>query len=171
MNIAQARRAVLLRLPLRSGVENEPNAKLYPAEARFGSVNSACDLTVRLLKSSDIPILQQYAEHSGFEYPNLDDSSIEAILVVADDSDKPILTVAGKRLIELFAWINPEAGAELRIEAIQMIEKPMTEALKRLGYECAEMPIPPKLERRGFGRFLTKHLGCYRNWPSFGKRL
>lgn len=128
-------------------------------------------MIVRNLRSSDVSILQQYAEHSGFEYPNLDDSSIEAILVVADDSDKPILAVAGKRLIELFAWFNPEAGTELRIEAIRVIEKPMTEALKRLGYECAEAFIPPKLERRGFGAFLLKSLGFYRNWPSFGKRL
>jgi hypothetical protein len=128
-------------------------------------------MLVRALKSSDIPILQQYAEHSGFEYPEPNDINIEKILVVADDEDRPILAVAGKRLIELFAWINPEAGADLRIEALSLIQAPMAEALKRLGYEFAEAFIPPKMERRGFGRFLTKHLGFCRNWPSFGRRL
>ena len=126
---------------------------------------------VRSLKSSDIPILQQYAERSGFEYPEPNDVNIEKILVVADDEDKPILAVAGKRLIEVFGWFSPNAGAELRNEAIEAIMEPMAEALRLLGYGCAETFLHPKLERRGFGRILTERFGFYRNWPSFGRRL
>ncbi len=128
-------------------------------------------MRVRSLRPSDIPILQEYAARSGFPYPEPSDINIEKLLVVADDDGKPIAAVAAKRLVELFAWINPEAGAQLRADAIEMIRGPMAEALRRLGYECAEAFIPPQLERRGFGRFLTGRLGFVRNLVSYGKRI
>ncbi len=128
-------------------------------------------MTVRNLKSSDIPTLKEYAKASGFEYPEPNDINIEKVLVVVDDEDNPILAVAGKRLVEVFGWFNPNAGAELRNEAIKAIEIPMAEALKRLGYECAEVFPPPKLARRGLGRILSSRFGWYRNAQSWGKRL
>ena len=128
-------------------------------------------MIVRALKSGDIPILRSWAEASGFEYPEPNDVNVEKVLLVADDEDQPILAVAAKRLVEVFGWFNPETGAELRTEAIQMIHEPMADALKRLGYECAEVFIPPVLERRGFGRILLDRFGWHRNWASWGKRL
>lgn len=93
------------------------------------------------------------------------------MLVVADKDDRPIAAAAAKRLIEVFGWFNPDARADLRSEAIAMLDSALTEALKRLGYECAEIFLPPTLERRGFGGFLMKRFGWYRNWTSYGKRL
>lgn len=125
----------------------------------------------RPLKPEDIPILKEFAARSGFPYPDLNHPHIEAVLVIADSDDKPIMAVAAKRLVEIYAWISPEARADLRIESLQMIHEPMARELKGLGYECAEVFIPPQLERRGFGRFLTERFGWQKNWLSWGKRL
>ena len=128
-------------------------------------------MRVRDLQPSDIPILKHYAETSGFPYPRFDDSHIEAFLVVADEEDLPIVAIAAKRLVEVFGWFSPTAGAELRIEALRAVYGPMAETLLGLGYDCAEVFIPPQLERRGFGRFLRDQLGWHKNWSSWGKRL
>lgn len=125
----------------------------------------------RPLKSEDIPVLKEFAAHSGFPYPELDSPHIESVLVIADAEDKPIMAVAAKRLVEVYAWISPEARSALRMEAIRMIHSPMSEALKVLGYDCAEVFIPPQLVRRGFGRILQERFGWKKNWLSWGKRL
>ena len=122
-------------------------------------------MRVRELRESDIPILK--ASELGFPYPNPLDPMIKAILVVADDDDNPILTVAAKGLIEVFGWFSPTAGAELRLEAVRAIHGPMIEALKRQGYDCAEVFVPPQLERRGLGRILRDRFGWHRNWSSY----
>jgi hypothetical protein len=127
-------------------------------------------VTIRSLQPSDIPILQAWAEKSGFPYPEPDDPAIEKTLVVVDHEGNPVVAIAGKRLVEILGWFNPNAGAALRNEAIAMVQAPMAEALRRLGYDCAEIFVPPQLERRGFGRILAR-LGCYRNLVSWGKRL
>ena len=128
-------------------------------------------MRVRDLRETDIPILTEWAERSGFEYPQPNSSTVEKVLVVADDEDAPILAVAAKRLVEVFGWFDPAAGAELRMEAIRLVQGSMARALKGMGYDCAEVFIPPQLARRGFGDILRNHFGWYRNWPSWGKRL
>ena len=128
-------------------------------------------MTVRPLKSSDIPILQAWAKASGFEYPEPNDTGIVAFLVVTDEDDLPILAVPAKKLVEVYGYFNPRAGAELRLGAIQAIHGPMAEALKALGYDCAEVFMPPRIARRGFGRFLVERFGWRKNWPSWGMRL
>lgn len=128
-------------------------------------------MRVRPLKYSDIPILKQYAEHSGFEYPEPNDVNIEKVLVVVDDEDRPIAAVAAKKLVEVFCWLNPDARAELRLEAIDILHGSMADALRALGYDCVEAFIPPQLARRGFGRILTGRFGWYANLISYGKRL
>lgn len=128
-------------------------------------------MKVRPLKPEDIPILKHYAEVSGYEYPEPNDINIEKLLVVVDDEDVPIAAVAAKRLAEVFCWISPNAGAELRIEAMRALHEPTIHSLKRMGYDCAEAFIPAKLARRGFGRILTERFGWYPNVLSWGKRL
>lgn len=128
-------------------------------------------MKIRALKDSDTAILNEIGERSGAPYPKLDHPHIELVLVVADEEDRPILAVAAKRMVEVFGWFSQESGAELRSEAINLIEGPMIETLKRRGYDCAEVFIPPQLERRGFGRILMEKFGWYRNWTSFGKRF
>lgn len=128
-------------------------------------------MKVRPLLESDIPTLQEWANASGFEYPEPTAKDIEAIMVVAGGDDVPILAAAAKRLVEVFGWFDPTAGAELRGEAIRLIHQPMIDALKQKGYECAEVFIPPQLERRGLGRILRDRFHWRRNWPSYGKRF
>ncbi len=136
-----------------------------------GAKRTNAAMTTRALKTSDIPILRQFAKSSGFEYPRINDPGIETVLVVADGNDRPIAAVAAKRLVEVFCWLNPKAGAALRNEAISAAHPPMIKALKLRGYDCAEAFIPPQLLRRGFGRILTERYGWYRNLVSLGKRL
>lgn len=128
-------------------------------------------MRIRTLKPEDVPILEQFAKQSGFEYPDLNHPHIEAFLVVADDEDAPIIAVAAKRLVEVYGWFNPEARADLRLQAIDLIHTAMIDALKKLGYECAEVFIPPQLERRGFGSILTSRFGWAKNLVSYGRRL
>ena len=128
-------------------------------------------MKVRPLKPEDLPFLKHSAEASGFPYPEFDDPHIDAFLVVADDSDKPIIAAAGSRIVQVFAWFSPEAGAELRMAALAAVHGPLGDALKRLGYDTAETFLAPKLERRGFGRILRDRFGWYRNWPSWGRKL
>ena len=128
-------------------------------------------MTVRELRDSDIPILQAWAEASGFEYPEMTDPGIVAFLVVADEDDIPILAVPAKKLVEVYGYFNPTAGAQLRLDAIQAIHRAMNEALKALGYDCVEVFMPPQIARRGFGRLLMERFGWRKNWPSWGIRL
>ena len=128
-------------------------------------------MRVRELRDSDIPLLQAWAESSGFEYPDPGDTQIETLMVVADEDDIPIVAVAAKRLVEVYGWMSPAAGAQLRSEAIRAIHGPMIEALKSKGYDCAEVFIPPQLERRGLGRILEHRFGWRRNVISWGKRF
>lgn len=123
-------------------------------------------MTVRQLRVSDGPILQSIAAKSGFPYPELDHPHIEAVLVVVDSEDKPLIACAAKRLIEIYGWVDSEQSPAVLIEAWKLLHEGMSERLRDLGYHSAEAFLPPSVSTK-FGRRLERTFRWVKNWPSW----
>ena len=123
---------------------------------------------VRGLKISDIPILRQMAEASGFPYP--DPLKLEAIRVVADDEDRPIMAAGAERLIQAYLWCGDFQRPHAKVFAMRLLQDEMIAALKAKGYDSIEAFIPPTLAKR-FARRLVKTFGWKPNWPSWERRF
>lgn len=119
-------------------------------------------MTVRPLRDSEIPILQEFARASGYPYPDFDDQHIEAFLVVVDSEDRPIVACAAKRLIELYGYFDPACSPLLRMKALGMLHEVMAVALRTNGYNNASVGIHPQLAKT-FGRRLERSFGWLRN--------
>ncbi len=119
-------------------------------------------MTVRKLRKSDHPHLQ--AMQGSFPYPSLDDS-LEAILVIADSDDKPIMACAAKRLVELYLWVD-DATPATKLAALRLMQHAMASELRELGYGEAECFLPPEIEA-SFGRRIVRTLGAVKNWASY----
>ena len=127
-------------------------------------------MLVRSLKPEDIPLLKQWAEQSGFPYPDFDDLHIEAFLVVADSEDRPIVAVAAKRLIELYGYFDPSRSPAAKLAAMKLIHPAMADALRHKGYNSAEIFAPPQIAV-AFGRRLERTFGWLKNWQSWTIRF
>lgn len=123
-------------------------------------------MTDRPLRESDIPILQEFARLSGFPYPEFDHPHIEAIVVIADSEDKPILACAAKKLVEQYLWINPNESASVKIHALRLAHKSMAEKLRALYYSSTEAFVPEIVSGK-FGRRLERTFGWIKNWQSW----
>ena len=123
----------------------------------------------RPLRADDIPILNGMAEANGFPYPALDDPLIEAVVVIADSEDKPIVACAAKRLVELYLYSGDNA-APVRLQAVDRLHGAMAQALREKGYNGSEIFLPPQIAQK-FGRRLERTWGWVRNWPSWTKRF
>lgn len=124
------------------------------------------------MEESDIPILNRMAVSSGFPYPDLTEP-LEAVIVLADDEDRPVMAVGAKRLVELYLWCGK--GMALtpheNIAALRLLHDGMAEQLKTLGYNGGvEAFLPPSVAAK-FGKRLEKTFGWVKNWPSWCKRI
>jgi hypothetical protein len=122
----------------------------------------------RALKQSDIPILRQMAEASGFPYP--DPLKLEAIRVVADDEDRPIMAAGAERLIQAYLWCGDFQRPHAKVFALRLLEEEMIAALRAKGYTSIEAYLPPTVEKQ-FSRRLERTFGFVRNWPSWNRRF
>lgn len=134
-------------------------------------------MRVRELRDSDIPILREMAEKSGFPYPDFNDPHIEAFLVVVDSEDRPIIACAAKRLIELYGYFDPDCSPSLRMKALGMLHESMAVILRTDGYNSCECFVPPEIEK-SFGGRLMRGIRSPRllwkwakNWQSFTIRF
>ncbi len=123
-------------------------------------------MTVRALKESDIPKLK--AMENGFPY--IEPSKAEAVLVVADDRDEPVMACAAERLAQLFLWIDHGLGPVAAKTALRLLHQEMTPKMKELGYDSVEAFLPPQIAEK-FGRRLERSWGWIRNWPSWTQKL
>lgn len=123
-------------------------------------------MIIRPLRASDIPILQDLAARSGFPYPELNHPHIEAVLVVVDSEDKPIIAVAAKKLVEIYGWVDSGRSPSVLMGAWKMLHAGMSETLRNLGYDSAEAFIPPNVSGK-FGRRLERAFGWIKNWQSW----
>lgn len=128
-------------------------------------------MTCRPLKPSDIPILQELAERSGYPYPDLSDPLIEDIKVVVDAQDKPVIAVVAKRLVEVYLYIDPERSPVVKIDSLKLAHIRMCETLRDKGYHSGETFLPPNVSRQ-FGRRLERTFGWVKNhWQNWTIRF
>ena len=125
-------------------------------------------MTVRALKASDLPALRAMADAIGFPYPELTEEHLEAVRVLVDDDDRPMMAVAAKRLVELYLWCGDFKRPLAKLHAIRMLDEDMSEILRRKGYHQAEAFLPPTVAKR-FARRLEKSFGWRKNWQSWVK--
>lgn len=124
----------------------------------------------RALKESDIPILRAMADASGFPYPDIDPAKLEAIVVVVDDDDRPVMACAAERLVQLYLWCGEFQRPHAKVYALRLLHETMAEELRRKGYASAEAFLPPTLAKR-FARRLEKLFGWKKNWESWTRPL
>ena len=123
-------------------------------------------MRVRLIKGSDLPVLRSMAEASGYPYPDLGADKLEAIRVLVDDEDRPLMAAAARRLVEVYLWCGEFERPLAKLHALRMLHEEMAAILKQLGYCQAEAFLPPSLAKR-FARRLEKSFGWRPNWPSW----
>ena len=127
-------------------------------------------MTVRHLKPADVPALKAMAARSGYEYPKIDERNLEAILVVVDEEDEPMMAAAAERLVQIYLWCGEFQRPLAKVMAIRLLHEGMAEVLRGRGYNGAEAYLPPTLAKK-FGRRLEKLFGWTRNWPSWNKAI
>lgn len=123
-------------------------------------------MRVRELRESDIPILRAMAEASGFPYPELSTARLEAILIVVDDENHPIMACAAERLVQLYLWSGEFERPHAKVFALRLLHEAMATELRNKGYTSAEAFLPPSLAKR-FSRRLEKMFHWRPNWPSW----
>ncbi len=123
-------------------------------------------MRVRALQTSDLPMLAEFAQATGFPYINPQSANVEAVLVVADDEDRPILAVAAERICQLYLWLDPDLHATTSLAGLRLLHEEMANKLRTNGYTSCEAYLPPGIATR-FGRRLEKSFGWVRNWQSW----
>ncbi len=126
-------------------------------------------MTVRPLHFSDIPKIREMFDKSGLEYqfPDLLTSKMEAVLVVVDDQDRPLMACAAERILQLYLWSADFAPAA-KLHGIRLLHEAMAQELRRKGYNSVEAFIPPTMVK-SFTRRLERMFQWTRNWPSWSK--
>jgi len=123
---------------------------------------------VRALKQSDIPILRQMAEASGFPYP--DPLKLEAVRVVADDEDRPLMAAGAERLIQAYLWCGDFQRPHAKVFALRMLHDDMVVRLRAKGWTEINCFLPPAKALQ-FGRRLERTFSWVRNWPSWYRKI
>jgi hypothetical protein len=125
-------------------------------------------MRVRDFRVSDIPALQAMAEASGFPYPDL--KSIEAVQVVVNEEDVPIMAVAAERTAQLYLFCGKFERPHAKVHAIRLLDESMAKRLRALGYNEVDAFLPPEIAKK-FSRRLEQTFGWCKNWPSWAKRF
>ena len=124
-------------------------------------------MRVRPLKKADIPALK--AMECGVPYPDLTEG-LEAVLVVADDEDRPVMAAAAKRLVEAYLWCGEFRLPLAKVAAMRLLQTEMERILAGKGYNGVEAFLPPQIAAR-FGKRLEKTFGWVKNWASWHRRF
>lgn len=108
------------------------------------------------------------AKASGFPYPE-STAKLEALLVVVDDEDRPLMAVGAKRICELYLWCG-KLPPLVTIHGLRLLHEAMSRELKRLGYDEVNAFLPPSICKK-FARRLEKTFGWKPNWPGWTRGL
>ena len=125
---------------------------------------------MRELKESDIPILNTIAAESGFEYPSLPGATMEAVFVVVDDQDRPLMACAAEKILQLYLWKGKLEHPAVGLAALRLLHEGMGPKLRERGWLEANVFLPPSVAVQ-FGRRLQRSFGWLPNWPSFFKKV
>ncbi len=128
-------------------------------------------MTVRGLQPSDIQALQAMARASGCPYPDcLDNPHIEAVSVVVDEQNQPVMACAVERIIQAYLFTSNTGHPALRLHALRLLHENMAGKLRKLGYHELNVFIPPKIQS-SFSRRLERCFGWRPNWRSWYRRF
>jgi hypothetical protein len=126
----------------------------------------------RPLIDSDVPVLREMFERSGFEYtlPDLRGPLMESVIVVADENDQPVAAAAAERIVQLFLFIKEDEHPAAKLHWIKMLHEGLATELRTKGYHSCDAFLPPQVEK-SFGRRLMRNFGWVRNWNSFARHF
>ena len=127
-------------------------------------------MKVRDLKASDIQTLRAMAEASGCPYPDLETDPLTAVLVVADDDDRPIAAAAIEQIFQAYLWRDAGGSPYEAMAALRLLHEGMALCLREKGIKSVEAYLPPTMAQR-FGRRLERTFGWTRNWKSWHKEF
>lgn len=127
-------------------------------------------MRIRPIRPEDIPVLEAMAEASGFPYPELSDPLIEAVRVVVDLEDRPVIAVVAKRLVEIYLYVDQGRSPVVKADALKLAHGGMCETLRQLGYNSGEAFLPPNVAEQ-FGRRLERTFRWIKNWQSWTLRF
>lgn len=124
-------------------------------------------MRTRILRSDDIPILREFYTESEFAYNFPDLEKLEAVVVVVDENDRPLMAAAAERLIQLYLFCPQDGHPAAKLHGIRLLHQAMVVKLREKGYNSAEAFLPPSIALR-FGRRLERSFGWWRNaWTSW----
>lgn len=125
-------------------------------------------MKVRPLRASDIPVLKAMYERAGFDYewPDLTSREFEAIEVVVNERDEPLMAAAAKRTVELYLFAGEMEHPAAKLHAIRLLHVALADALKAKGYSEANAFLPPQIEK-SFGRRLMRTFGWLKSWSGY----
>lgn len=117
-------------------------------------------------------MLRRMYEASGFGYqfPDFKSGMFEAIAVVVDDNDQPIMAAAAERIVQLYLVRGDIAHPAAALHAIRLLHEALRPVLASKGYREAEAFLPPAIAKN-FGRRLMRSFGWLKNWPSYCVRV
>jgi hypothetical protein len=126
----------------------------------------------RPLIDSDVPVLREMFERSGLKYtfPDLRGPKMEAVIVVADEEDKPVAAAAAERIVQAYLLMKEDEHPAAKLHYVKMLHEGLATELKNKGYTCLEAFLPPHMEK-SFGRRLMRSFGWCRSWPCFSRNF
>jgi len=125
-------------------------------------------MMVREFRESDRELLTKLAAESGFPYPR--EGKAQSYRVVVDDHDQPVVAALAEPIIQLFLISDKRFPPVQRLHAIRLLHRDMAQELRILGFNEANVFLPPSIEC-SFGNRLMKTFGWQRNWNSFYKQF
>lgn len=125
-------------------------------------------MKVRSLRASDLAALKRMYEQSGFDYewPDLASREFEAVEVVVDERDEPLMAAAAKRTIELYLFAGEMEHPAAKLHALRLLHGALAEKLRAKGYGEANAFLPPEVEK-SFGRRLMRTFGWLKSWTGY----
>ena len=106
----------------------------------------------------------------GYQVPDFSNGMFEAVQVLVDEQDQPIMAAAAERIVQLYLLCGDFSHPAAKLAGIRMLHEAMRPELRDKGYRTADAFIPPEVEK-SFGRRLIKTFGWCRNWASFCVRV
>jgi hypothetical protein len=130
-------------------------------------------MTIRPLRTEDIPKLRRIYERMGLDYAFPDLLAAEFVNVqVLEDNGEPVMAIASRKTVETYllmdkSWKTPgwrqEAFTELHLAAHR--------AVRALGFRDAHCWVPPQVAK-SFGRRLERIFGWRKSvWTVFSREL
>ena len=126
----------------------------------------------RPLIDSDVPALREMHERSGFAYkfPDLTGPMMEAVVVVADEDNRPVAAAIAERLVQVSLLLKGDEHPAAKLHWLKILHTGLATELKKRGYTSVEAFLPPQIEN-SFGRRLMRTFGWCKNWNSFSRNF